>query len=40
MAMPIVFTSRDMMGGALLPMGSAKGGSQMRVGNGELWWCT
>jgi hypothetical protein len=37
---PIVFTVRDMIGGAWVAIGSAKGGSQIRVGNGELWWWT
>ncbi len=40
MAMPIVFTVRDISGGAKVAIGSAKGGSQMRVGKGELWWWT
>ena len=34
MAIPIMFTSRDMRYGASVPTGSEKGGSQMRVGNG------
>ena len=33
-------TVRDISGGAKVAIGSAKGGSQMRVGKGELWWCT
>jgi hypothetical protein len=37
MVMPMVFTVRDMRGGANVAMGSAKGGSQIRVGKGELW---
>ncbi len=40
MAMPIMLTSRDMMDGASMPIGSENGGSQMRVGNGAVWWCT
>ena len=39
-AMPIMFTSRDMRDGASMPTGSENGGSQMRVGNGPDWWCT
>jgi hypothetical protein len=34
-AMPIMFTSRDIRKGASLPIGSENGGSQMRVGNGD-----
>jgi hypothetical protein len=34
---PIVFTVRAMMGGENVAMGSANGGSQIRVGKGELW---
>ena len=40
MRVPIEFTVRDMIGGAYRPMGSANGGIQMRVGNGDDWWCT
>ena len=39
-AMPIMFTSRDIRNGASMPTGSENGGSQMRVGNGPDWWCT
>ena len=34
MAMPIMLTSRDIRYGACVAIGSANGGSQMRVGNG------
>ena len=40
MAMPIVLTVRDIRGGAWEAIGSAKGGSQIRVGKGEVWWWT
>jgi hypothetical protein len=36
MVIPMVFTSRDISGGARLAMGSANGGSQMRVGKGAV----
>jgi hypothetical protein len=39
-AMPIMFTWRDIRKGASTPTGSENGGSQMRVGNGPVWWCT
>src|SRR5690349_24010674 len=38
MRVPIAFTWRAMIGGTRRPTGSAKGGIQMRVGKGELWW--
>ena len=37
---PIVFTSRDIRYGACVAIGSANGGNQMRVGNGDDWCCT
>jgi hypothetical protein len=40
MAIPIMLISREMRYGACGAMGSANGGSQMRVGNGDDWWCT
>ena len=40
MSMPIAFTVRDISGCTWDAMGSANGGSQMRVGNGAVWWCT
>jgi hypothetical protein len=39
-AMPMVLTSRDIRNGACDAIGSANGGSQMRVGNGDDWCCT
>ena len=39
-AMPIMFSWREMTYGACVAIGSANGGSQMRVGNGDDWWCT
>ena len=38
--MPIVFTSRDISAFTWFAIGSANGGSQMRVGNGAVWCCT
>ena len=40
MPMPIMFTVRDISAGTRGAIGSAKGGSQMRVGNGDDWWWT
>ena len=40
MPMPIMFTVRDISAGTRGAIGSANGGSQMRVGNGDDWWCT
>ena len=37
---PMVFTWRDMSPGTRGAIGSAKGGSQIRVGNGAVWCCT
>ena len=39
-AMPIMLISREIRYGACVAIGSAKGGSQIRVGKGELWWWT
>ena len=36
MVIPMVFTSRDMSGATRGAIGSANGGSQMRVGNGAV----
>jgi hypothetical protein len=38
--MPMVFTCRDIRYGAWAAIGSANGGSQIRVGNGDDWCCT
>ncbi len=40
MAMPIMLTWRESSEGTRDAIGSANGGSQMRVGNGAVWWCT
>ena len=40
MVIPMVFTSRDISAGTRGAIGSAKGGSQILVGNGAVWCCT